>query len=1228
MRNLKKILSLALALVMVMSLLTVAGAREFNDAADIEHTEAVEVMSSLGVINGKGNNTFDPKGNVTRAEMAKMITLISLGNVEPNAFLGTTTNLTDINGHWAEAYIKYCYSQGIIAGRGNGIFDPNANVTATEAARMLLVAIGYNADVQVYTGASWAINVVRDATTSGFYDDVTVTSTEILNRDKAAQMMYNALNAFVIVKTSEQSRVDGSIVDSYGKGTETLLNKAFKGQIYVGTFTGNHNTDSSIPTGNIQVKGDLEKDYQGLGDQGETANFPYEFDISHIGEEVKVIFKDGTSGTPEQPDRLDTIYGVYVTGSSNVVTATMDNVGDQKSNKKEIKVSGTTYKTAADVDVIYNYDSGWSVGSYVSGSKDADNGSNTGGSDGKGVNSALTTAIKDTKSNAIKLVFNGDSEVTAIYVTEYKLGKVTSVTSDKISISGVGAFDIEDNDIYSGVAKDDVVVYTRFYSDDDLDDAYFTVQLAETVEGTLTAYDATDNTSDQKKASIDGTSYKIFGKKLEANLTDDAITNLVSHNGVGKAVKAYMVNGMIGALQAVEEGTRNYALVMGTNGNTTNTNNMTEGKVRLLLTDGTKATYVIDEKSTVSQAAAGKLIRYSVKSNGNLDIVEVYNTAASVANGALVWNNDTKQVAVSAGVAASNSVLFVKTGVGADDWKVYNIRDLKSITASGAKTVTYARNTSGQVVAAAVDLGSAPAGDGSTRYGLVTAQNGITTIDDTNYSQYTIWTGEESVTVYIEGSNRAELLEKQMYKFDLTADRKYSTKTGNFVDLTDNTDDKGRNVAVKEYNEGDKILSYYTNLTQNDQGDWIGDDRTLETKAVDDDVQIIYVDADGKKAGSPIGVTPFNASTGFANAKIIVDNSKIIAIIVGSNFDTNVDGSKTQVWTPVVTLPAPEIDTNKDTAGAGTAAENKYKVTVPTEDLRSGDDIVVTVEKTKDDAAKLETVTIDYKITTTTRATITGTVTVEFAATDRAGTKKTATIEDVTGKLTITNTTVAAKAVLPEGATAADINAKLNASDRVETTGTVSGDITVPANKTLVVSAGAPTITGAGTVEVPAEGSLTYTDLDDLAEKLGTAVTAPTAGDASGVDAPKAPVLKGEGKLPAFDPSATIDELASKFGTEGDTISVYTITLPSVKASDKLSAKRTTNNEEVNMVFGAGNATEYAVQSGDLTNVAADGAGSLVLSIAVASSTTKIVYSVQTGDEAARTYTYNFNAAE
>ena len=1202
MRNLKKILSLALALVMVFSLMTFASAKDFNDAGDIEHTEAVEVLTALEVIDGVGNNTFNPTGKVTRAQMAKMITLISLGNVSVDAFLGTTTDLTDINGHWAEAYIKYCYSQGIISGKGNGRFDPDNYVTTAEASKMLLVALGYNSDVQVYEGPQWTVNVIRDAQLSGFYDGVALPAETQINRDQAAQMMYNTLNAYIIVKGSEQSREDGSIVDSYSKGNETLLNKAFKGKIFVGTFDGNSNTISSLPTGYVQVTGAIESSYEGMG-TGAAVSFPYDFDITRIGEEVKVIFKDGTSGASDRPDRQDTIYGVYVTGATNVVNATMDNVGGLKSAKAELKVSGTTYKAESTVEVIFNFDES-DTDSKVDGAALSSAGdANT--------ESLLTAALKKSNSNAIKVVFNSDNEVSKVYVTEYALGKVTSVTSDKISISGVGAFDIEGNDIYSGVAKDDVVVYTRFYDESDLDDAYFTVTLAETVEGTLTAYDATAAANEQKKASIDGTSYKIANTTLAANLTDDAIINLVSHNGVGKAVKAYMVNGMIGALQAVEEGTRNYALVIGTNSQPTNTNTMSEGKVRLLLTDGTKVTYVIDEKSTIAQAAEGKLIRYNVKSGNTLDILQVYSTSSSTT---AIWNNDTKQVAAS-GVAASNSVLFVKTNsLDNDSWKVYNVRDLKSVTAAGAKTVTYATNSSGQIVAAAVDLNATPAGDGSTRYGLVTAQNGITKIDDTNYSQYTIWTGEESVTVYIEGTNRAELAEKHLYKFDLTNDRKYSNSDG-FSELTHNGSTI-IDVAVKEYNESDKILSYYTNLEKAGT-DWVGDAEALETKAVDDDVQIIYVDADGKKAGAETGVTAFNASTGFKNAKIIIDNSKVIAILVGSNFETDVNGNKNTsgaYWTPVTRYAV----TGSATVTAGTT--NGYSVTVPADyEVRSGAVATLTVKKTSADKAQAETVTVNYTIGGTAK-----TATVEFDATNAANTTKTVDTEAVTGAVVVTGASAvkkvepieatnlaALKDAITSAASAAVDNpvvinmtgdAALDAPMTVPayTTLNVEGNITGAQNLTISANAEA-NITGnveqlvvAG--EAAVTGNVTTMSASGTAEVTGTVttLTVESTGDVT-VTGDVTTVAKNEGTLVVQAPAGraaagTIGTLTDLAGGEVTAATITTLT-----ATSGTGAKTITGNVgTVANHAGAGTLTITGDVTTEITATAAS-AGALTV---------------------------------
>ena len=147
MRNLKRTLSLALASVMLVGMMSVGAsavnASDFTDADEIVNKDAVSTMTALGIINGKEDGSyFDPTGNVTRAEMAKMLCVAINGGVDPVLGVKDTPTFTDIKGHWAESYIEYCAANGIIAGRGNNKFDPTGTVSATEAAKMLLGVLG------------------------------------------------------------------------------------------------------------------------------------------------------------------------------------------------------------------------------------------------------------------------------------------------------------------------------------------------------------------------------------------------------------------------------------------------------------------------------------------------------------------------------------------------------------------------------------------------------------------------------------------------------------------------------------------------------------------------------------------------------------------------------------------------------------------------------------------------------------------------------------------------------------------------------------------------------------------------------------------------------------------------------------------------------------------------------------------------------------------------------
>ena len=158
----KKFLSLVLALVMTMSLVTIsAGAADYKDADAITNVEAVDVLSALGVLQGDENG-FRPTGTLKRSEAAKIICALNLTPKTAALLSADTAPFADVPAnHWAAGYIAEGVKSGILAGVGGGKFAPDAELTGYQFLKMLLVSLGYDAVTEQLTGANWSIAVAK-----------------------------------------------------------------------------------------------------------------------------------------------------------------------------------------------------------------------------------------------------------------------------------------------------------------------------------------------------------------------------------------------------------------------------------------------------------------------------------------------------------------------------------------------------------------------------------------------------------------------------------------------------------------------------------------------------------------------------------------------------------------------------------------------------------------------------------------------------------------------------------------------------------------------------------------------------------------------------------------------------------------------------------------------------------------------------------------------------------
>ena len=204
MKNFKKVLALVLAVVMLLSFATVASAvvtsDYYKDADDINYTEAVDVLGSIGVLNGFPDDTFRPEATITRAQAAKIIAMFDNGSSKINGLYTSANPFSDCVGHWAESYIAYGAKTGIIAGVGGDKFAPEANVTGVQFLKMVLVVLGYDAKAEGLEGKNWDVNTLALAKRVGLVDSLTVKFdfAADLTREQAAVIMLDALRADVV----------------------------------------------------------------------------------------------------------------------------------------------------------------------------------------------------------------------------------------------------------------------------------------------------------------------------------------------------------------------------------------------------------------------------------------------------------------------------------------------------------------------------------------------------------------------------------------------------------------------------------------------------------------------------------------------------------------------------------------------------------------------------------------------------------------------------------------------------------------------------------------------------------------------------------------------------------------------------------------------------------------------------------------------------------------------
>ncbi len=235
MKNLKKLISVIIAVIMlVSSFATVAAA----DYADVESTDsyykAIKVLSGLGIAKGDEAGNFNPTNDVKRSEMVAFVCRMMGEDDIANA--ASTDAFTDVAAnHWAAGYIAWGVNNGIINGMGDGTFAPDAPVKYQDAVVMIMRALGYDRIAQRAENGGYPTGYLKVASQNGVLSGAGYDNAKAATREIIAQLIYNGLTAPLVAVSEYGVSVEDdkyTIYNGKGKDGELRTMLTYTNEVY------------------------------------------------------------------------------------------------------------------------------------------------------------------------------------------------------------------------------------------------------------------------------------------------------------------------------------------------------------------------------------------------------------------------------------------------------------------------------------------------------------------------------------------------------------------------------------------------------------------------------------------------------------------------------------------------------------------------------------------------------------------------------------------------------------------------------------------------------------------------------------------------------------------------------------------------------------------------------------------------------------------------------------